>query len=53
MYAVFEIMVERLGALIARLEGVWEGELEAVNARLREMGMEEIEVGGVGAGVVS
>ena len=25
MYAVFEIMVERLGALIARLEGVWRG----------------------------
>ena len=45
MYAVFEIMVERLGALIARLEGVWEGELEEVNARLREMGMEEIVVG--------
>ena len=53
MYAVFEIMVERLGALIARLEGVWEGELEEVNARLREMGMEEIEVGEVGGGVVS
>ena len=45
MYAVFEIMVERLGALIARLEGVWEGELEEVNAVLREMGMEEIVVG--------
>ena len=44
MYAVFEIMVERLGALIARLEGVWERELEAVNVRLRAMGMEEIVV---------
>ena len=53
MYAVFEIMVERLGALIGRLEGVWEGELEEVNARLREMGMEEIVVGAEGGGVVS
>ena len=53
MYVVYEIMVERLGALIARLEGVWEGELEEVNARLREMGMEEIVVGSAGVGVVS
>ena len=45
MYAVFEIMVERLGALIARLEGVWEGELEEVNAVLRGLGMEQIVVG--------
>ena len=48
MYAVFEIMVERLGGLIARMEAVWEGELAEVNARLREMGVEEIEVGGGG-----
>ena len=53
MYAVFEIMVERLGALIARLEGVWEGELEAVNAELRRLGLEEIVVGVEGVGVVS
>ena len=44
MYAVFEIMVERLGGLVARMEGVWEGELEEVNARLREMGVEEVVV---------
>ena len=52
MYAVFEIMVERLTGYLARLEAVWEGELEAVNAVLRVLGMEEIEVGGVGVGVV-
>ena len=45
MYAVFEIMVERLGGLLGELEGVWEGELEEVNARLREIGVEEIVVG--------
>ncbi len=45
MYAVFEIMVERLGALLDALDGVWSEELGEVNARLREMGMEEIVVG--------
>ena len=42
MYAVFEIMVERLGGLLGELEGVWEGELAEVNARLRERGEDEI-----------
>ena len=45
MYAVYEIMVERLGALLDALDGVWSEELGEVNARLREMGMEEIVVG--------
>ena len=40
MYAVFEIMVERLEALLGRLEGVWGEELEAVNGRLGEVGRE-------------
>ena len=44
MYAVFEIMVERLRALIARLEGVWGEELVEVNEVLRGLGMEEIVV---------
>ncbi len=49
MYAVFEIMVERrLGGLIARMEGVWGAELEEVNGRLRELGVEEIVVGDSG-----
>ena len=45
MYSVFEIMVERLDALLGRLEGVWGEELEAVNGRLGELGRE-----GVGGG---
>ena len=53
MYAVFEIMVERLGAYLARLDAVWDGELAEVNAVLREMGMEEIVVGAEGVRVVS
>ena len=44
MYAVFEIMVERLGGLLGELEGVWGEELEEVNAVLRGLGVEEIEV---------
>ena len=44
MYAVFEIMVERLAGLLGELEGVWEGELVAANAVLRGLGMEEIAV---------
>ena len=47
MYAVFEIMVERLGGLIGELERVWEGELGEVNAVLRGLGMEEVSLGGV------
>ncbi len=47
MYAVFEIMVERLGGLLGELEGVWGEELEEVNAVLRGLGVGEIEVGGV------
>ena len=46
MYAVFEIMVERLGALLDTLDGVWSEELGEVNAVLRGLGMEEILVGG-------
>ena len=42
-----------MGALIARLEGVWEGELEEVNEVLRGLGMEEIVVEAEGGGVVS
>ena len=53
MYAVFEIMVERLGGLMGELEGVWEGELEEVNAVLRGLGMEEIVPGEVVVRVVS
>ena len=52
MYAVFEIMVERLGRLVGELEGVWSEELAEVNARLREMGQDEIVPGGDG-GMVS
>ena len=53
MYAVFEIMVERLEGLIERMEGVWEGELGEVNAELRRVGLEEIEVAGGELRVVS
>ena len=47
MYAVFEIMVERLGGLIGELEGVWSEELAEVNAELRRVGLEEISLGGM------
>ncbi len=46
MYAVFDIMVERLEGLLGELEGVWSEELEDVNAVLRGLGVGEIEVGG-------
>ncbi len=46
MYAVFEIMVERLEGLLGELEGVWGEELEEVNAVLRGMGVGEILMGG-------
>ena len=39
MYAVFEIMVERLEGLLGELEGVWSGELEEVNEVFRGMGV--------------
>ena len=48
MYAVYEIMVERLGALLDALDGVWSEELGEVNEVLRGLGMEEIVVGDVG-----
>ena len=38
MYAVFEIMVERLGALLDALDGVWSEELGEVNARVEGVG---------------
>ena len=53
MYAVYEIMVERLGALLDALDGVWSEELGEVNEVLRGLGMEEIVVGAAGVGVVS
>ena len=40
MYAVFEIMVERLEGLLGELEEVWGDELAEVNTRLREMEVE-------------
>ncbi|MDE2716276.1 MAG: hypothetical protein OXI33_04565, partial [Chloroflexota bacterium] len=52
MYAVFEIMVERLGGLIGELEGVWGAELGEVNEVLRDLGMAETVPGG-GGGMVS
>ena len=52
MYAVYEIMVERLEGHLTRLQAVWDGELAEVNAELRRLGMEEIEVE-EGAGLVS
>ena len=42
MYVVYEIMVERLGGLMARLEAVWGAELVELNAELRRVGLEEI-----------
>ena len=44
MYAVYEIMVERLDGHLTRLQAVWEDELAEVNAELRRLGMDEIEV---------
>ena len=49
MVEVFGVMVGRLGGLLGELEGVWGRELEAVNARLREMGQDVIVSGGVSA----
>ena len=43
MYAVFEIMVERLDALLRLLDGVWGEELEAVIGVLRSLGVEQVE----------
>ena len=53
MYAVYEIMVGRLGGLLARLEAVWGAELVELNAELRRVGLDEILMGGmrVSAGV--
>ena len=53
MYAVFEIMVERLGGLLFSMQAVWEEELAEVNAVLRDRGMEEIVPGEVDMRVVS
>ncbi len=52
MYAVYEIMVERLEGHLSRLQTVWEDELAEVNAELRRLGMEEIVLE-EGAGLVS
>ena len=52
MYAVYEIMVERLEGHLTRLQAVWEDELAEVNAELRRLGMEEIVLE-EGAGLVS
>ncbi|MDE0259846.1 MAG: hypothetical protein OXR82_15860 [Gammaproteobacteria bacterium] len=52
MYAVYEIMVERLDGHLTRLQAVWADELAEVNAELRRLGMEEIEVE-TAAGLVS
>ena len=43
MVEVFGVMVGRLGGLLRELEAVWEGELEAVNTRLSELGEDVIE----------
>ena len=42
MYAVYEIMVERLFGHLMRMQAVWEEELVEVNAELRRLGLEEI-----------
>ena len=42
MYAVYEIMVERLYGHLMRMQAVWEEELLEVNAELRRLGLEEI-----------
>ena len=52
MYAVFEIMVERLRGHLFRMQGVWEEELVEVNAVLRGLGMEAIVPGDVVVRVV-
>ncbi len=52
MYAVYEIMVERLEGHLTRLQAVWEDELAEVNAELRRLGMDEIVLE-EGAGLVS
>ena len=52
MYAVYEIMVERLEGHLTRLQAVWENELAEVNAELRRLGMDEIVLE-EGAGLVS
>ena len=52
MYAVFEIMVERLRGHLFRMQDVWEEELVEVNAVLRGLGMEAIVPGDVVVRVV-
>ena len=44
MYAVFEIMVERLEGHLTRLQAVWDDELAEVNEELRRLGLEDIVV---------
>lgn len=51
MYAVYEIMVERLEGHLTRLEAVWDVELAEVSEELRRLGMEEIVLE-EGAGLV-
>ena len=53
MYAVFEIMVERLEGHLRRLQAVWDEDLAELNGELRRLGLEEIVPGGEGRGVVS
>ncbi len=36
-------MVERLDGYMESLDAVWENQLEAANARLSELGMEELD----------
>ena len=50
MYAVFEIMVERLERHLERLQAVWDEELAEVNEVLRGVGLEEISLEGEGRG---
>ena len=52
MYAVYEIMVERLEGHLTRLQAVWENDLAEVNAELRRLGMDGIVLE-EGAGLVS
>ena len=42
MYAVYEIMVERLFGHLIRMQAVWEEELVELNAELRRLGLKEI-----------
>ena len=44
MYAVYEIMVERLEGYVTRLQAVWDEELAEVNEELRRLGLEDIVV---------